>query len=279
MRKQKITQSQKMMLFILAMTVYGIACLFSELIPKFRIGVFELSIKYFLFIPLSLAMLFEPLSVALGASTGKIVFGSMMLGKFKGLGSFKKFFTVTIGVYIAGRMVRNPKNKRLVAIAAITGTAVQLLLGVVIDIALFNLAVDDFDAIPGLPESVYTVRGFEAVNDLLFTGILFCLIPTVYMVPKLHGKIEPLMGLKPRDEKTAPGGEKILTAKVLFLCILGFVAAFGTNYLSAIGINLIGDGNNLLSNTIFVSAMTAVPVAAAIFLWANQPKVKKNSHE
>ena len=279
MQKPSITASQKMMLFILTMTVYGVACLISELIPKLNIGIFELSVKYFLFIPLTLAMLFDPLPVALGASTGKIVFGAMMLGKFKGLGSLKKFFTVSIGIYVAGRMVKDPKNKKMVALAAITGTAVQLLLGVAIDIILFNLALDDFDLIPGLPQSVYIVRGFEALNDLLFTGILFCLLPTLYLVPRLYGKIEPLMGIKPRDKETALGGEKIFSPKVIFWCVAGFLAAFLTNYLSALDINIIDKGSGLLSNTLFIVWAVAALVVAAVALWIKQAKANKTSHE
>ena len=32
---------------------------------------------------------------------------------------------------------------------------------------------------------------FAFLNDVLFSGILFCLIPTLFLVPKLYGKIEP----------------------------------------------------------------------------------------
>ena len=44
------------------------------------------------------------------------------------------------------------------------------------------------------------------MNDLLFSGILFCLLPTLFLVPRLYGKIEPLLGLQPRNEKTWLGG-------------------------------------------------------------------------
>ena len=63
----------------------------------------EFSVEYFLFIPLVLAILFDPMSAALGAATGELVFSEIMLGQFGGLGELEKFITVTIGVYIAGR--------------------------------------------------------------------------------------------------------------------------------------------------------------------------------
>ena len=205
-QKQTATQSQKLMIFVLSMSLYGLATLFTELIPKFQVGVVEFSVEYFLFIPLTLAMLFDPLSAALGAATGELVFSEIMLGQFGGLGELEKFLTVTIGVYIAGRLVKNPKNRAMVGVAAITGTAAQLLMGTVVDILKVQLAVEDFEAVAGLPESVFATEGFAFLNDLLFSGILFCLLPTLYLVPKLYGKIEPLLGMAPRTPESAVSG-------------------------------------------------------------------------
>ena len=101
-----------MMVFVLSMSLYGLATLFTELIPSFQVGIVEFSVEYFLFIPLTLSMLFDPLSAALGAATGELVFSEIMLGQFGGLGELEKFLTVTIGVYIAGRLVKNPKNRK-----------------------------------------------------------------------------------------------------------------------------------------------------------------------
>ena len=180
-QKQTATQSQKLMIFVLSMSLYGLATLFTELIPSFQVGIVELSVEFFLFIPLTLAMLFDPLSAALGAATGELVFSEIMLGQFGGLGELEKFLTVTIGVYIAGRLVKDPKNRAMVGVAAITGTAAQLLMGTVVDILRVQLAVEDFEAVAGLPESVFATEGFAFLNDLLFSGILFCLLPTLYV--------------------------------------------------------------------------------------------------
>lgn len=84
--KNAAAQSQKLMVFVLSMSLYGLASLFTELIPKFQIGLVEFSVEYFLFIPLTLAMLFDPLSAALGAATGELVFSEIMLGQFGGPG-------------------------------------------------------------------------------------------------------------------------------------------------------------------------------------------------
>ena len=235
-QKQTATQSQKLMIFVLSMSLYGLATLFTELIPKFQVGVVEFSVEYFLFIPLTLAMLFDPLSAALGAATGELVFSEIMLGQFGGLGELEKFLTVTIGVYIAGRLVKDPRNRALVGVAAITGTAAQLLMGTAVDILKVQLAVEDFEAVAGLPESVFATEGFAFLNDLLFSGILFCLLPTLYLVPKLYGKIEPLLGMAPRTPDSAVSG---ISPKALAVCAVGFVCAIVAELAATAGMSLI----------------------------------------
>ena len=259
--KQTAAQPQKLMIFVLTMSLYGLATLFTELIPKFQVGVVEFSVEYFLFIPLVLAMLFDPISAALGASTGELVFSEIMLGQFGGLGELEKFITVTIGVYIAGRMVRDPRNRKMVGIAAMTGTVVQLLLGTIVDIMKVQFAVEDFEAVPGLPESVFATEGFAFLNDALFSGILFCLLPTLHLVPQLYGKIEPLLGMQPRTEITALGS---INLKVIIGCLAAFAAAAAAELLATSGMPLIeweagwAESSTALLAGIVVAALLAV---------------------
>ena len=261
-QKQTATQSQKLMIFVLSMSLYGLATLFTELIPKFQVGVVEFSVEYFLFIPLTLAMLFDPLSAALGAATGELVFSEIMLGQFGGLGELEKFLTVTIGVYIAGRLVKDPRNRALVGVAAITGTAAQLLMGTAVDILKVQLAVEDFEAVAGLPESVFATEGFAFLNDLLFSGILFCLLPTLYLVPKLYGKIEPLLGMAPRTPESAVSG---ISPKALIVCAVGFVCAIVAELAATAGMSLIDwEAEWAESGTALAVGMVAAAAAVAI---------------
>ena len=39
-----MNQSQKLMVFVLTMSLYGLATLFTELIPKFQVGLVEFSV-------------------------------------------------------------------------------------------------------------------------------------------------------------------------------------------------------------------------------------------
>ena len=272
-QKQTATQSQKLMIFVLSMSLYGLATLFTELIPSFQVGIVEFSVEFFLFIPLTLAMLFDPLSAALGAATGELVFSEIMLGQFGGLGELEKFLTVTIGVYIAGRLVKDPRNRALVGVAAITGTAAQLLMGTAVDILKVQLAVEDFEAVAGLPESVFATEGFAFLNDLLFSGILFCLLPTLYLVPKLYGKIEPLLGMAPRTPDSAVSG---ISPKALIVCAVGFVAAIAAELAATAGMSLIDwEAEWAESGTALALGM----VAAAVIAIAALLVIKRNAEK
>ena len=263
MKKEQATQSQKLMVFVLTMSLYGLATLFTELIPKFQVGIVEFSVEYFLFIPLVLGMLFDPLSAALGAATGELVFSEIMLGQFGGLGEVEKFITVTIGVYVAGRLVRNPKNQKMIGIAAMLGVIVQQFLGTMVDILKVQFAVEDFEAVAGLPESVFVTEGFAFLNDVLFSGILFCLLPTLFLVPKLYGKIEPLLGMQPRTEKTALSSIGI---KTVIGCIIAFIGAIAAEFLAESGFELIdweadwAESTGAMAIGMLVAAVVAVVI-------------------
>lgn len=275
--KNKISQSQKLMVFVLSMSMYGLATLFTELIPSFQLGIVEFSVEYFLFIPLTLAMLFDPLSAGLGAATGELVFSEVMLGQFGGLGELEKFITVTIGVYIAGRLVKNPKNRAAVAGASIFGVFIQQFMGCIVDIMKVQFAVEDFEAVSGLPESVFFTEGFACLNDILFSGILFCMLPTMFLVPRLYGKIEPLLGVKPRDEKTVFGSEAV-TAKAIVICIAGFAAAIAAELLASGGFELINWEASWAESTTAMAVaivVAAVAVVCVIGFIRNRAKTEK----
>ena len=127
----------------------------------------------------------------------------------------------------------------MVAIASISGVAIQQILGCIVDILKVQFAVEDFEAVAGLPQSVFITEGFACLNDIVFSGILFCMIPTIFLVPRLYGKIEPLLGAKPRTEDTILRGEGILSFKVVALSILAFLIAISGEFLSEQGISLI----------------------------------------
>ena len=85
----------------------------------------------------------------------------------------------------------------MVGLAAITGTAAQLLMGTIVDIAKVQFAVEDFEAVEGLPESVFATEGFAFCNDLLFSGILFCLLPRCIWFPSCTARLSLCWAWRP----------------------------------------------------------------------------------
>ena len=152
----------------------------------------------------------------------------------------------------------------MVGLAAITGTAAQLLMGTIVDIAKVQFAVEDFEAVEGLPESVFATEGFAFCNDLLFSGILFCLLPTLYLVPKLYGKIESLLGMAPRTLESAVSG---LSPKAILVCVIGFVCAISAELAATAGMSLIDwEAEWAESSTALAVGMVAAAALAVIVL-------------
>ncbi|WP_409368896.1 cell division protein FtsQ [Lysinibacillus sp. 38-6] len=231
-RPYQLTQSQKMMVFILSMSLYGLSNMFTELIPSVQLGFIELSVEYFAFIPLTLCILFHPFYAAIGASLGEIIFGELMLGQFGGIGEVEKFITFSLGMYIAGILVRNPLNRKQVTVAVVAGLLVHHLLGTIVDIGKVWVGVEEFEAVSGLAQSIVIIEGVSLLNDLLFSGILFALLPTLYLVPRLYGKIEPLLGMKPRNKNMKYTIGAIVTPKLVVVSIMLAVTAIAAEFLS-----------------------------------------------
>ncbi|CDO04693.1 cell division protein FtsQ [Oceanobacillus picturae] len=224
-QERKLTQSQKMMVFVLSMSLFGLSKMITEILPSNEVGPIEFSISYFAFIPLILAALFHPLYVALGASVGNIVFAGLLMGDFGGIGEIEGFIEFTLAIYVAGLLVRNPLNKMQLAVAALVGVGIDQLLSTIVDIGKVWFGVEGFDAVPGLPESIVVLEGVSFLNEMIITGVLFGLIPTLLLTPKLYGKIEPLLGMNPRKAKVQVSVGAYITPGLIFsIVVLTFVA-------------------------------------------------------
>jgi len=223
-----LTEQQKMMVFILSMSLFGMATMVSELLPEFQIGIVEFQVEYFLFIPLSLAILFHPFYAAVGAAVGRIIFGEIMLGQFEALGEIESFLALVLSLYIAGIIVRDPSNKKMVGFASILAVIIDQFISMSVDIGKVWIGVEELEAVPGLLESIVVIEGFAFLNDVLFSGILFAMIPTMYLVPKLYGKIEPLLGVKPKTKDVHIPMKDIVTPRVItggiVIGIIAFIA-------------------------------------------------------
>ncbi|MCQ2011016.1 cell division protein FtsQ [Sporolactobacillus sp. STSJ-5] len=273
-----LTQPQKMMVFILSMSLYGLSNMITELVPEVNIGPVNFSIEYFAFIPLTLCILFHPFYAAIGASIGEVIFGEVMLGQFSGFGEIEKLVIFTLAMYVAGIIVNNPKNKVQVGIAAMTGVIIHQFLNMISDITKVWIGVDDFEAVSGLPQSVVAIEGFSFLNDVLFSGILFALLPTLYLVPRLYGKIEPLLGMKPRDNKTKYPISGILKPRFIIIGVLLSAVAMGCEFLSEAGIDIFEWEAEFGDTAIWISLAAAAVVAliTIIVLVTGKNKAKRS---
>ncbi|GIO86091.1 hypothetical protein J25TS5_30230 [Paenibacillus faecis] len=273
-----LTSSQKMMIFVLSMSLYGLSNMFTELIPSLQLGPIKLSVEYFAFIPLTLCMLFHPFYAAVGAALGEVIFGELMLGQFGGLGELEKFLTFSFAMYVAGRIVRNPQNRTQVGIAAMTGVIIHQLCSSLVDIGKVWIGVEEFEAVPGLAESVVLVEGVSFLNDVLFSGILFALLPTLYLVPRLYGKIEPLLGIKPREKSTRYEAAGVVSPKLVLTGTLLALVAFGAESLSETDWNFgewdSGFAEQLGDGAIWLSIGAAAVVAIIVLLAMRAKKAR-----
>src|SRR5699024_2108915 len=131
---------------------------------------------------------------------------------------------------IGGLLVRDPMNRRQVGIAALVAVAIDQMLSSIVDIGKVWFGIEDLEAVTGLPESILAIEAFSFVNNMIISGVLFGLIPTLYLLPKLYGKIEPLMGMKPRDRNEKASVTTFISVRLIiitiFLSFVGLVAEF-----------------------------------------------------
>ncbi len=281
-RTYTLTSSQKMMIFVLSMSLYGLSNMFTELIPKLQLGPLELSVEYFAFIPLTLCILFHPFYAAVGAALGEVIFGELMLGQFGGLGELEKFLTFSLAMYIAGRMVSDPRNRMQVGAAAIVGVGIHQLCSALVDIGKVWIGVEEFEAVPGLAESVVLIEGVSFLNTMIVSGTLFALLPTLYLVPRLYGKIEPLLGIRPREATTRYESVKVWTPKLMIGGVMLALLAFGAESLSETDWNFgewdSGLADRLGSGAIWLS-IAAATVIAVIIIFIMRARKKRSGND
>ena len=194
----ELSSSQKLMVFVLSMSLFGLSNVILEIIPDVSLGPVEVDVSYFVFVPLTMVALFSPFWAALGAPLGEIVFTDLLMGDFSGLAEVEGFIQMFLALYIAGSLIRNPRNRGQLAIAAIMVVVIDKVLSAAVDLAKVFIGVEDAEFVDGLPESVLLLEGIGFGVDVIISGIIFGAIPAIWLVPALHGKIEPLLGMRPR---------------------------------------------------------------------------------
>lgn len=236
-RRADLTTSQKLMVFVLSMSLFGLSNIVLEIIPDVSLGPVDVSVSYMVFVPLTIAALFSPFWAALGAPLGEIVFTDLLMGDFSGLAEVEGFLQMFLAVYIAGSLIRDPRSRVQIVTGAIVLVLVDKVLSAVVDLAKVWIGVEDAEYVEGLPQSVLALEIIGLGVDVVMSGILLGALPALWLIPALHGKIEPLMGMRPRvPGEPIPGRAPHGPLFVAFALLLSLVS-FGFAFLEAFDLN------------------------------------------
>ena len=236
-RSVELTTSQKLMIFVLSMSLFGLANIILEIIPDPSIGPVDISVSYMVFVPLTIAALFSPFWAALGAPLGEIVFTDLLMGDFSGLAEIEGYLQMFLAVFIAGSLIRNPRSKGQIAVGAIVLVLVDKILSAIVDLSKVWIGVEDAEFVEGLPQSMLALETLGLGVDVVMSGILLGAIPAVWLIPALHGKIEPLMGMRPRVPGEPIPGQARASGVFVGFAVLLSIASFGFAFLEAFDIS------------------------------------------
>ena len=236
-RSVELTTSQKLMIFVLSMSLFGLANIILEIIPDPSIGPVDISVSYMVFVPLTIAALFSPFWAALGAPLGEIVFTDLLMGDFSGLAEVEGFLQMFLAVFIAGSLIRNPQSKAQIAVGAIVLVLVDKVLSAIVDLGKVWIGVEDAEFVEGLPQSMLALEVLGLGVDVIMSGVLLGVIPALWLIPALHGKIEPLMGMRPRVAGEPIPGQAQASGVFVGFAVLLSIASFGFAFLEAFDIS------------------------------------------
>lgn len=251
-----------MMVFILVMSLTGLENAVTEIMPEFSLGPLELGVGGFVFIPIVLVLLFRTYWAALAVPVGEIVFGEILLGEFDGLGAMEGLLLIPVCYYFAAKLLQDPENTGQLAIVVFLAEALEEFFATFIDIGKVYVGVEELEAVPGLPESIIVLEGVDFVTQMAITGIIFGVVPALYLYPKLHGKIEPLLGMQPFEGERGTSMHSGFSITALVAVIVAFPLAFVAEAASEVGgaVNVIWEPEFLET---YGQGFIAVPIIAS----------------
>ena len=266
---------QDMIVFILVMSLTGLQNAITEIMPEFAVGPLELGVGGFIFIPIVLVLLFRTYWAALAVPVGEIVFGEILLGEFDGLGAVEGLVLISVCYYFAAQLLQDPENTTQLAIVVFLAEGLEEFFATLIDIGKVYVGVEELEAVPGLPESIVVLEGVDFLVQMLITGIIFGVIPALYLYPRLHGKIEPLLGMEPFEGERGASMWRGFSFTALLAIVVGAPMAFVAEAASEVGgaINIVWEPEFLAmygQSYIVIPIVVAVVVIVAIWYRTTQ---------
>jgi hypothetical protein len=163
-----------------------------------------------------------------------------------------------------------------VLIAGLIGYLVIELPATLIDITKVAIGVEEFEAVEGLPASIFALESIDFLIEYIVTGVIFGAIPAMWLAPRLYGKVEPLMGMKPRS----PEEKSETSAGTWWGFIIGGTIVAGIiAVVSEMGFNIVEWEPEFLDSIgewwIYVGIALAAVVAGVILFLANRNQASK----
>ncbi|WP_229380226.1 hypothetical protein [Haloterrigena salifodinae] len=261
---------QDMTVFILVMSLSGLQYAITEIIPEFDVGPLELGVGDFIFIPIVLVLLFRTYWAALAVPMGEIVFEDILLGDFDGLGVMEDLLLVSVCFYFAALLLQDTESRLQLAIVVLVAEGLNEFLAMFVDIGKFYVGVAELEATPGLPESIIVLEGVDFVVQMVITGVVFGVIPALYLYPRLHGKIEPLLGMEPYEGTAGASMWRGFSPKAAVAVLIAFPLAFAFAALSEAGgaINIVWEPEFMETyGQLFILLPVAVAVLVVAGVW------------
>jgi hypothetical protein len=188
-----------MMVFILVMSLHGLQSMITELLPEFSMGGLGVSIGPFWFVAMSVVLLFRSFWACLAIPVGGIVFGEILIGDFSALGAVEGLVVITASWFFAMSLITDPTDVKQIAAVGFLAKAMEETAAWFIDVGKFYVGVEELEAISWLPETVWATEGMGALIQIIVAGVVFGAVPTLFLYPRLRGKIEPLLGMSPLE--------------------------------------------------------------------------------
>ena len=193
-----------MMVFILVMSLHGLQSMITELLPEFSMAGLGVSIGPFWFVAMSVVLLFRSFWACLAIPVGGIVFGEILIGDFSALGAVEGLVVVTTSWFFVMSLITDPTDVKQIASVGFLAKAMEETAAWFIDVGKFYVGVEELEAISWLPETVWATEGVGALLQIIVAGVVFGAIPTLYLYPRLRGKIEPLLGMNAVEGRDGP---------------------------------------------------------------------------
>ena len=193
-----------MMVFILVMSLHGLQSMITELLPEFSVAGLGVEIGPFWFVAMSVVLLFRSFWGCLAIPVGGIVFGEILIGDFSALGAVEGLVVITTSWFFVMSLITDPTDVKQIAALGLLAKAMEETAAWFIDVGKFYVGVEELEAISWLPETVWATEGMGALVQIVVAGLVFGAIPTLYLYPRLRGKIEPLLGMSPVEGRDGP---------------------------------------------------------------------------